>query len=531
MKRVGHRYGKIDLEGSWDAIIIGSGMGGLATAALLAKHAGKRVLVLERHYMPGGFTHTYRRHGYEWDVGVHYIGEVHREGSSTRRLYDHVTDGTLEWQPMDDVYDRIVIEDRSYDLVAGAAAFRERMKSYFPAEAKAIDDYVDLIRAVPRKIGSFFAEKAVPAPLATLFGGWMRRPTLKWSRRTTLEVLSELTDNRELIGVLTGQWGDYGLPPGQSSFAMHAVVANHYLNGAAYPVGGSSSIAAAAAPLIEAEGGEIVYQADVEEIVLHGDRAVGVRLAAGVELSAPLIVSDAGVHNTFLRLLPRSASERHGVAAKAGTVRPSVAHLCLYAGFKKTARELGLGTTNLWLYPGPDHDENARRYLEDTSRPLPVVYTSFPSAKDPEFEANYPGRATIELITLASFEEFKPWLSTEWRERGDEYDALKQAYAERMMARLDRQLPGLVDQIDYYELSTPLSTRHFANYERGEIYGLDHSPERFEQRWLQPRTPIKGLYLTGQDIVTCGVTAALVSGYLSASAVLGRNLMGTALKR
>ena len=80
------------------------------------------MLVLERHYMPGGFTHVYRRHGYEWDVGVHYIGEwADPRGRSqvTRRLFDHVTDGGLEWAPMGEVYDRIVLGDRGYDLVAG----------------------------------------------------------------------------------------------------------------------------------------------------------------------------------------------------------------------------------------------------------------------------------------------------------------------------------------------------------------------------------------------------------------------------
>ena len=108
--------------------------------------------------------------------------------------------------------------------------------------------------------------------------------------------------------------------------------------------------------------------------------------------------------------------------------------------------------------------------------------------------------------------------------------AQAQRYAERMLARLDREVPGLVDQIDYYEVSTPLSTRHFANYEEGEIYGLDHSPRRFAQRYLRPRTPIRGLYLAGQDVVSAGIVPSLVSGYLAGSAILGRNLMGAATK-
>ena len=525
MQRVGVRYGTVALDGPWDAVVIGSGLGGLATAALLAKHAGKRVLVLERHYMPGGFTHAYRRHGYEWDVGLHYIGEVHRRETMTSKLYEHVMEGRLEWQAMDDVYDRVVMEDRVYDFPAGVDAFRERLKGYFPDEATAIDRYLETVHAAARTMGAYFAEKAVPGLVSKLAGGRMRRGALAWSRRTTREVLEELTDDRELIGVLTAQWGDYGLPPGRSSFLMHAAVARHYLEGAAYPVGGASALAGAVAPLIESTGGAIAYQADVESIVTDGNRAVGVRLGDGTEVHAPLVISNAGVLNTFERLLPVADRDRHGLGRRTESVRPSTAHLCLYAGFRKTALELGFETTNLWLYPGPDHDRNVAEFLAGTDRPLPVVYASFPSAKDPSFESRYPDRATLELITLASFEQFEPWDSTDWRERGESYEALKESYAQRMLERFERQVPGVASQIDYYEVSTPLSTSHFANYRRGEIYGVDHSPDRFEQRWLRPRTPVKGLFLTGQDVVTAGVTPALLSGYLTASAILGRNLL------
>jgi len=446
------------------------------------------------------------------------------------RLFDYASDGSLEWAPMAEVYDRAYIADRAYDFPAGSDAFSQSMKAAFPGEEKAIDQYLDLVRLIPRKAGLYFAEKAVPPFISRLFGGMMRRGYLRWASRTTREVLEELTSNQELIGVLTTQWGDYGLPPSRSSFAIHAQVVRHYLWGACYPVGGSSAFAGSMAPVIEATGGVILYQAPVAEILIREGRAAGVRLEDGRELEAPVVVSDAGIHNTYLRLLPDEITEDLGLRATATRIHESTAHLCLYAGFRKTAAELGLETTNLWLYPGPDHDANVERFVEDTARPLPVVYASFPSAKDPTFEERCPGRATLELITLASFDEFKPWLGTEWRHRGDEYEALKEGYAERMLARLDEALPGLVDQIDYYEVSTPLSTRHFANYESGEIYGLDHSPERFERRFLKPRTPIKGLYLTGQDVTSAGIVPSLVAGYLAASTIVGKNLLGTAMK-
>src|SRR5579883_3584569 len=132
------------IEERWDAIVVGSGIGGLAAAALLAQYGGKRVLVLERHYAVGGYTHTFHRPGYEWDVGVHYIG---REAAV---LFDHLTGGALQWQPMPDVYDRILIAGRSYELVTGTGNFRARMMEYFPGEAAAIDRYLAAVKAVAK---------------------------------------------------------------------------------------------------------------------------------------------------------------------------------------------------------------------------------------------------------------------------------------------------------------------------------------------------------------------------------------------
>jgi all-trans-retinol 13,14-reductase len=525
MQKIGTPYRKHDPGEPFDAIVVGSGIGGLTTAALLARHGGRRVLVLERHYMPGGFTHVFQRRGYEWDVGLHYIGAVDSRRSLTRRLFDHVSDRGLSWASMGEVYDRIVFDDKAYDFVAGPDRFRAGMKEYFPAEAAAIDRYVDLIRRIGRQANLYFAEKTLGGLLGAVAGPLLRAPFLRWARRTTLEALERITSDRQLLGVLTGQFGDYGLPPSQSSFAMHAMLVRHYLWGGSYPVGGSSAIARAIVPGIEAEGGKVLYYAEVSEILVEGGRAVGVRMADGAELRAPVVVSDAGIHNTYRHLLPRPVAESQGLMARLGKLQPSASHLCIYAGCEKTAAELGLPKHNLWIYPGYDHDANVAAFLDDPEAPLPVVYVSFPSAKDPSFEERFPGRATLELITLAPFERFAPWLDEPWRRRGDDYEAMKRRFAERMFAALDRQLPGLSAKIDYWEMSTPLSTRHFANYERGEIYGVDHSPDRFRQRFLRPRTPIRGLYLTGQDVMTAGIASALASGFLTASVVLGRNLL------
>lgn len=120
---------------------------------------------------------------------------------------------------------------------------------------------------------------------------------------------------------------------------------------------------------------------------------------------------------------------------------------------------------------------------------------------------------------------FAKWSDTSWKKRGDDYDAIKEDISQRLLTELYKQLPQVEGKINCYELSTPLTTEHFVNYKNGEVYGLDHSPSRFRQPFLKPRTPIKNFYLTGQDIVTAGVGGALFSGVLSAMAITGKNVL------
>jgi all-trans-retinol 13,14-reductase len=528
----GTPWKQIDKSARWDAIVIGSGIGGLATAALLARHANKRVLVLERHYTPGGFTHVFRRPGYEWDVGVHYVGDVTSERAFTRRLLEHVGDGSLQWAAMDDVYDRVIVGGEAYDLVAPRQRFRDALAARFPTEAARIDAYLAAVRHAGHCSGAFFAEKAAPPFVAFFAGGLMRRRFLQHSRRTTESVLREIGTSPRLGAVLTGQWGDYGLPPSRSSFGMHAILVRHYLGGAAYPVGGAGSIGASLAPAITRGGGAIAISAEVASVVVKDGRARGVRMADGTEIETPLVVSDAGVHTTVRRLLAAEVASESGLARSADTIPASAGHLCAYVGLRRTAAELGLPKTNLWIYPGDDHDSSFAAFRADPDHAsLPLVYVSFPSAKDPAFAARFPGRATIELITFAPWDAFAKWEDGRWRRRGPEYDALKERFAARMLDQLFVHYPRVKEAIDVVEVSTPLSTRHFANYGQGEIYGLDHTPGRFDARWLRPRTPIAGLWLTGQDVVTCGVAGALAGGYVTASAILGRNLLAAATQR
>jgi len=518
-RRNGRPYNRHPITEEYDAIVIGSGIGGLACAALLAKHRGKKVLVLERHYTAGGYTHTFRRPGYDWDVGVHYIGDL-APGSSTRRIFDEISDGQIQWADMGDVYDRIIIDGDTYDLPKGRRALRDSLVTWFPDEEAAIDGYFDAVKSAVSANLPYQATKVLPGPIAAISKPLLRRNFFRWSDRTTRDVLEELTDNQRLIAVLTAQCGDYGLPPGQSSFAMHALVASHYFRGGYYPIGGSSVIAESIIPVIEAAGGLVLINAEVAEIVIEGNRAVGVQMTADdAVIRAPIVISDAGVLNTVNRLLPTATAEESGLLKDLSNVSPSLAHLCLYLGFEESAEALDLPKHNLWIYPSENYDANFDTSRIDPDAELPLIYVSFPAAKDPDFASRNPGRSTIDIITAAPFEWFQQWEGSRWKHRETGYDVFKNRLADRMLDALYEQLPQLRGKVSIAEISTPLTTQHFVGYTRGELYGLDHTPTRFRQEFLKPETPIRGLYLTGQDIVSCGVAGAMFGGVLTAATV------------
>ncbi len=527
--RIGYRYRPKRLAPQYDAIVIGSGMGGLTSAALLSE-LGWKVCVLEQHYTAGGYTHSYERNGYEWDVGVHYIGDVGAE-TRTRKMFDFLTSGNLKWAPMAPEYDRFYVGDKVFNAVAGRQEFRENLVRQFPAEEQAIDRYMQLLRQVSGALYAHSIERVLKPWQRTL-----ATPVLKWKKpgvlyRNTHDVLSELTDDPDLIATLCGQWGDMGLPPKQSAFMVHAMIARHYLYGGFYPTGGSWQIAEHIIPKIQKTGGEVFTYARVKQILVDEGSVTGVEMADGHQIRCGCVISSAGVANTFDGLLSRKAVRSAGYEKDLCRVRPSFAHLGVYIGLKHTAEELGLPRTNFWIYPGNDYDAAVEEFVKDRNAPFPVVYISFPSAKDPDYLRRHPGTATIEIVAPAPYAWFEQWQGSTWGKRGEDYEAFKKELGERLMRHLYDKLPQLQGKVDYFEVSTPLSTNWFSAYQHGELYGLDHTPERLQQDWLRPRTRIPGLWLTGQDTLTCGVTGAMMAGMLTTMAIVGMRKMGPLMKQ
>ena len=503
----------------YDAIVIGSGMGGLAFASLMAQLRQWRVLVLERHFKLGGFTHTFTRPGdWCWDVGLHYVGQM-GEGMLGRRLFDLITEGRVSWNPLPDVYDVFTYPDLRISVPKGEAQFRSTLIDAFPGERSNIEQYFRDLRSAAGWVGRHILSGAAPAPV-----GWLVRTLNRRARHLPLQLTRQYLEQRfrepHLRAVIASQWVDYGVPPGQSAFAIHATIASHYLNGGWYPVGSAGVIAQATGAVIRAAGGELLPNHEVTRILLEGDRAVGVAVNVGrgkhqsqAEFRAPVVVSDAGAWNTFTRMLPASALPFHD---QLRSPPEGFAVVELFLGLGRDPREMGFRGENHWLFDSFDHDEMyARRNALLDGRPA-MAYLSFPSLKDPHAQ-----RHTAEIIAPLSHGALAAHREEPWRRRSADYDSAKSRMTQALLDLVERHHPGFRDLVEYSELATPLTFEHFTAAPAGAIYGYPATPARFTTAWLGPRTPIRNLYLTGSDAATLGIMGAVMGGVATASLLLG----------
>ena len=512
--------GKADLNGSpYDAIVIGSGMGALAFAGIMAKLRKWRVLVLERHFKIGGFTHTFSRPGgWTWDVGVHYVGEMDA-GMNGRRLFDFITDGRVDWSPMPDVYDVFAYPGLTINVPKGRANFERALVAAFPAEKQAIGQYFRDIKRATNWFSRRIMGMVTPRPLSWIVQA-VNRYSEKSALQTTQQYLESHFRDHRLRAVLASQWADYGLPPGRSAFVAHAIIVSHYLEGAWYPAGGAGEIPRAASSVIRQAGGELLPGHEVTKIILENGRAAGVEVQlkkakdqARLEFRAPVVVSDAGAWNTFTRLLPK---ETIPFRAEMETLPDGLEAVELFLGLKRDPREMGFKGENYWIFSSFDHDQMCAGRNEMLNGSAPMAYLSFPSLKDPRARSH-----TAEIVAPFSFRTLEAFRQEPWRRRGSDYESAKSRVTQALLDLVERQHPGFRDLVAYSELATPLSFEFFTGAPSGTIYGYPATPDRFRKTWLTPKTPIRNLYLTGADAALLGVMGALMGGVATASALLG----------
>lgn len=496
----------------WDAIVIGSGIGGLACAAALAR-CGRRALVLEQHHLAGGLTQTFSREGYTWDVGLHYLGD---SGAPGARLLEWISDGGVRLAGTGEAVDVVHFPgDFEFTYRSPESRVRADLKARFPASAGEIDAFFAALAQAQDAMQALFRAHALPALLAAGYRWWKRRALERWVGRTVEQVLRTTVSDAKLRAVLGAQAPDHG-GTRTGSFGMHAVVMRYYFGGARYPVGGAAAFARALVPVIERAGGAVRLGARAERLLVEDGRAAGVRLAGGEELRASAIVSDAGARNTVDALLP-PAQCGSAWACEIDSLELSSASVGLYLGLAGDARAGGATTANHWFYGGWETGETTWRDPEHGDPP--VMFVSFPSLKDPSHDPGPERRHTAEVMVGADWEAFAAWQASSVGHRPAAYERYKAVLGARLLECFNRRFPGLAPLVRYSELSTPLTMAHYTRAPHGAIYGLAATPRRLLSKRLGVRTPVKGLYLAGQDAVSPGIAGAMMGGILAAAAL------------
>ncbi|KAK3882468.1 hypothetical protein Pcinc_013175 [Petrolisthes cinctipes] len=466
--------------------------------------------------------------------------------SITKTFMDQITGGQLEWEPMNKVYDQVIFVEkdqrpRTYPVISGPGEWERDLKKRFPAEADNISRFFELMKKVhDSHTGSMFV-KFVPMWLVKIldFTGLIHIITdfYKWNSKTCKEVIWDMIETQELRDIFCYCFGDFGTPPSKAGFPMQTLLHSHFSNGGAYPVGGASEIAFHIIPVVEAAGGRLLVRAEVSQILVNDGRAYGVQVKKGKEVmnvTAPIIISDAGFFNTMEHLLPTSVAASSHLWPLVKSQAHGPACLSVFVGLNCNAKELNIiHKQNSWVFTRNDIDKLTLEYLNMTREEamdvdVPLLFISFPSTKDPEWEKRYPGKTTMVIVTLMPYKWVEEWAHARVMKRGDEYEYIKKTFGHKAVEQACQLYPDIKDHIDYVNIGTPVSNRHYLGSPQGEIYGLDHTSDRFSVQnnaLLRPATDVPGLYMTGQDVCSCGFTGALYGGLLCASAVLQRNLI------
>ena len=510
-------------------------MGGLTVAAIASKYYGKKVLLLEQHFKAGGFTHVFKRkQKYQWDVGIHYIGDLH-EGSSLRGIFDALTNNKVNWIRMPKVFEVFHYPWGQFRVPDNAEEYKTKLIELFPEEKEALEHYFDDVQKASYWFSRNVTLKGKPAFFNEFSSLFKCSNDIEIST-TTKVYMSARFSSKRLQSLLVSQWGDHGLPPAKSSFIMHCLIVNHYLSGGYYPEGGSQNIASSIVEQLESTGGKVILNQKVTRLELNGDSisrfyAIDPRKKDSEETcyEADIIISNAGAWNNYLKLIPDEVgqSERSALTSLISKA-PVTTNVTLYVGLKSSPESLGVKGENYWIFGDEDHDyafDQRGSWIADRKIPAEFAYLSFPSLKSGEKDAAH----TAEIISFTDYESFEKWEGQAWKKKDHDYKELKEEIANKLLDLIERVHPGFKDLVDFYELSTPLTNTHFSNHPRGAIYGIPTVPERFHSEsgsFTKVETPLANFFQTGADVNSPGVAGALMGGILTAAHLFeGKSVM------
>jgi prolycopene isomerase len=489
-------FGTAPRADSYDAIVIGAGIGGLSAAAFLA-YAGKRVLVVERHTTPGGYAHAFTRGPYTFDPAVHVTGDSAEDGLPPA-LYRLLGVGDMVDFQLTESWYKASFPDVTLDVPFLIDPYIEAHQRLFPQEAAAIEKYFRLCVQLHHE-----AHVLPPAlGLDKLDEAARRYPVLfKYLRATIEDAVSEHLSDPRMRALGSALWPYIGSPPSEGSLITYATHLSVLVDGVYYPRGSAQTMVDALCTAVVRHGGEIVVERSAEQIILEDGRAVGVAISGGERVSAPVVVSAVAAPMTFEQLvglehLPSGFVRRHR------RLRPGLSAVIFYAATSLDLAAMGAQHENfLSLHTDP---EEARK---DILAGKPGgMWAAVPTLGDPSLAPA--GEHAITITSIARHD------AETWR---DDLEGYKGAVLEAW----EQVFPGLRQNLTFLEVATPRALERFTGNTNGACYGWDNIPSQTGGRRSPHVTPIGGLYLSGHWTQPgSGTMRTLVSGFHTAQMIL-----------
>ena len=498
----------------YDAIVIGSGAGGLSAALKLAR-SDYSVMLLEAMPSFGGYLNPFRRKGYTFDTGLHYLGELGEEDRFWRLLDELGVVESMKFVELNpEGFDRYVFPDYELRVCKGKTRFIERLINDFPKEEPGIHKFFNVFERI---IQAVKASHSMGRGVLQMLSFIVRNPVMvKYSRVPYQKLLNDVTSDKRLQAALAAPCGDYGVPPEKASIIIAVMVWAHYLKGAFYPCGGSGALRDAFVNGLKDHGAELKKSSKVISIDKTGNKFI-ITTEHGEKFSTRAVISDVDPVVTLGKLVnPELVPTK--IKRKVMQLRPSGGSFYAFIGTDLDLPSMGITDANIIHYS--DYDIN-KLYTQWPVSTVPEVFPAFfitsPSVKDPEGGHAPEGYHTLQIITGISYQLFEKWAHLPSMKRGKEYISLKEKIGERLVASAERYIPTLSQHIDFVEYATPLSNEYWVNAVRGGNYGPEQT---FDQvgtgRFINFTAGIDGLFLAGAGTMGGGVMACLESGIQAA---------------
>jgi all-trans-retinol 13,14-reductase len=499
---------------TFDAIVIGSGVGGL-TAALTVARADRRVLVLEAGKAIGGYLNPFKRGAYEFNPGLHYLGEC-GPGQQFTRLIEMLglSDDVKFHELSPNGFDRLILPGYEVSMPKGHDVYEARLMADFPHERQGITKFFRILGEFAQNVTLLVDATGERTP-----GRNIRRTPLffKYGRMTFSQLLDGLMADALLKAVLSAQYGNYGLPPQQASALVGLATLQHYLTGAYFPIGGSRALRDAFVQHLKKRSAELRINHRVEKILIHDEHVRGVRCRNGEEFFSDCVISNADAAMTYRDLvgvekLPPRLRE------KVEQTRWSFSSICLFIGTDMDIAAAGMTDANIWNVA----DINSGEAFDAIGRGIwptkDSYFLSSATMKNPRpIGPEVKHKHTLEFVTLAPYHPFAGWGDKPSMKRGDDYVALKEVLADRYLKHVDKHVPGLRDHVREIEVGTPVTNVTYAAAPYGAVYGPEHTPAPMGQPRYPLEGPLPGLFFCGSSTLGACIVFSSISGFIAAS--------------